>query len=91
MVSSDSLMTIYFQNSKSKALELLTYSVTSKADYIFVPWELFPFMELLHCITAKVYRKENAEQYVHFTTFIELIYKFIECTILSNNIGFGTF
>ena len=54
MVSSDSLVSLYFQISEFNTLKLLTYSVTSKADYIFVPWELFPFMELLHCITAKV-------------------------------------
>ena len=39
MVSSDSLMSLYFLNFKFNALKLLTYSVTSKADYIFVPWE----------------------------------------------------
>ena len=54
MVSSDSLVSLYFQISEFNTLKLLTYSVTSKADYIFVPWELFPFMELLHCRTAKV-------------------------------------
>ena len=54
MVSSDSLVSLYFQISEFNTLKLLTYSVTSKADYIFVPWELFPFIKLLHCITAKV-------------------------------------
>ena len=54
MVSSDSLVSLYFQISEFNTLKILTYSVTSKADYIFVPWELFTFMELLHCITPKV-------------------------------------
>ena len=54
MVSSDSLVSLYFQISEFNTLKLLTYSVTSKADYILVPWELFSFMELLNCITAKV-------------------------------------
>ena len=44
MVSSDSLVSLYVQISEFNTLKLLTYSVTSKADYIFVPWESFPFM-----------------------------------------------
>ena len=67
--------------------------ISTQENYIFYT---LASITVLHVISLSLVlygysRKENAEQFVHYTTLIESIHKFIECTILSNNIGFGTF